>query len=149
MGPCAGGATYSPALTDFIFTTEKISQLFITGPNVIKKVTQEIVTKEELGGAHVHAEKSGLVHFVTKTEDECFEQVKILLSYLPKNYLCQPLQENIQISDQEIDVESIVPKNSNHSYNIKDVINNLADTNSFFEIQNNFAKKLIGLMDEI
>jgi methylmalonyl-CoA decarboxylase subunit alpha len=144
LGPCAGGATYSPALTDFIFTTEKISQLFITGPNVIKQVTLEEVTKEELGGAQIHAEKSGLVHFVSQTEQQCFEKVKTLISFLPQNYLSNTSQNSdIAFEEQEVNVSDIVPDNSNQAYNIKDVIKNLADTNSFFEIQKEFAKNIV------
>ncbi|MFH1644111.1 MAG: acyl-CoA carboxylase subunit beta [bacterium] len=160
LGPCAGGAVYSPALTDFIFTTENISNLFITGPQVIEQALHQKISKEELGGASVHTTKSGVAHFKTKTEEECFEKVKKLLSYLPKNYLCEPENNqsqqndftNLFESDQahflkkgktKLDVKNILPENSNHAYDVKEVINRIVDSNSFLEIQDSFAKNIV------
>ena len=142
LGPCAGGAVYSPALTDFILTTNKISQMFITGPQVIKETMHETVTKEELGGAKTHATKSGISHITSETEEECFYNLKTLLSYLPSNYLTPtPIQPSIPKST--IDVESIIPKNSRHAYNIKDIIEAIVDEDSFFEIQAEFANNIV------
>ncbi|MFA5074728.1 MAG: acyl-CoA carboxylase subunit beta [Candidatus Babeliales bacterium] len=152
LGPCAGGATYSPALTDFIVTVEKVSNLFVTGPNVIQQALHQTISKEELGGALVHNQISGLCHIMAQSEDECFERVKQLLSYLPNNYRSQT---NINLNEDifnntnfnnkidNIDLEKIVPQNSNLAYNIKDVINNIFDTNSFFEIQELFAPNIV------
>ena len=148
LGPCAGGAVYSPALTDFIFTTKGISQLFITGPQVIKEVLHQTITKDELGGAQVHAEKSGLVHIVTDSEEECFEQVKRLLTYIPENYLSDPQQVFIPAQQQNnnednIALTDVVPENSNKPYDVKKVINIIFDKNSFFELQETFAANIV------
>lgn len=151
LGPCAGGAVYSPALTDFIFTTKKISQLFITGPQVIKKVMHEDISKEELGGTHAHSTKSGVVHFVTETEEECFSKVKNLLSYLPSNYLDVPAQsedllqntcEQDKFLPAEKTLSQIVPEQPNKAYDIKNVINSIVD-HSFLEIQKDFAPNIV------
>ncbi len=158
LGPCAGGAVYSPALTDFIFTTKNISNLFITGPQVIEQVLHQKITKEELGGTRIHATKSGVCHIETESENECFEKVKQLLSYLPSNYLSKPnnnsndpndfssifnkSQENIE-NEKVIDVKSLLPKNPNHTYDIKIIINKIIDQNTFFEIQKDFAKNIV------
>ncbi|KKP24798.1 MAG: Propionyl-CoA carboxylase [candidate division TM6 bacterium GW2011_GWF2_28_16] len=143
LGPCAGGAVYSPALTDFIFTVENISQLFITGPNVIKESLGQEISKEELGGAKTHNSKSGVSHFMCQTEQECFDKVKVLLEYIPANYL-DPKQENINfIEPEKINLENIVPENTNKSYDIKLLINYIFDKNSFFEIQELFAQNII------
>ncbi len=142
LGPCAGGAVYSPALTDFIFTTDKISQLFITGPDIVKQVLHQDITKEELGGASVHASKSGLAHFVTETEEECFEKLKLLLSYIPNNYLSlPPAQENA--NPAPINLQELVLSNSNKAYDVKNVINSLVDEESFFELQELFAPNIV------
>jgi len=154
LGPCAGGAVYSPALTDFIFTTEKISQLFITGPQVIKQVTHETITKEKLGGATVHAQKSGVIHFVSPSEQECFIKLKKLLSYLPSNYLADPpLPPNRTLSttsnsfilatQTQLALETLVPTNAQKGYDIKMVINEIIDRDSFFEVQKKFAPNII------
>ncbi len=142
LGPCAGGATYSPALTDFIFTTQGISNLFITGPQVISQVLHQTITKEDLGGAQVHAERSGVVHVVTQTEDECFARVKKLLEYLPGNYLMSlPVQVFNEAGDG--DITAIVPQNFNQGYDIKKVIAALADRDSFYEIHELFAPNMV------
>lgn len=144
LGPCAGGAVYTPALTDFIFTTQKISHLFITGPQVIEQVLHQKITKEELGGEEVHATKSGVAHITSKTEEECFEKVKQLLSYLPSNYLSEPESSlNNQDLETNIDVKKLMPTNPNHAYDIKKIINGIIDTNSFFETQPEFAKNIV------
>jgi propionyl-CoA carboxylase beta chain len=141
LGPCAGGAAYSPALTDFVFTTQGISNLFITGPQVIEQALHQTITKEDLGGAMVHAERSGVVHVVTQSEDECFLKVKQLLTYLPSNYLTPvPKQayENV-VSD----IASFVPKNFNHGYDVKKIIAAIVDQSSFFEIHAFFAQNIV------
>jgi acetyl-CoA carboxylase carboxyltransferase component len=155
LGPCAGGAVYSPALTDFIFTTEKISQLFITGPHVIKQVLHQEISKEELGGTNVHAKKSGVVHFVSPTEKACFTQVKKLLSFIPNNYLAEPpTQQDLDlfIPARTKDspktcvnkyIATIIPKSQQKSYDIRTVISELVDEKDFLEIQKDFAKNIV------
>lgn len=143
LGPCAGGAVYSPALTDFIFMTAGISQMFITGPQVIAQVAHETITKEELGGSTVHASVSGVAHIVTQTEEACFEQVKTLLGYLPCNYLAQP-QPCAHTPSSPIDsIESLVPENETKSYDIRHLIQALCDNALFFELQAAFAANIV------
>jgi len=164
LGPCAGGAVYSPALTDFIFMTEHISQMFITGPQVIEQVLHEKVTKEELGGSGVHGTKSGVAHVISTSEEACFISVKQLLSYLPGNY-CEatPVIEVKRSSPSipqgerqtllgahaepveayERDLQALIPANSSQSYDIKNIINTLVDHASFFELQPTFAANII------
>ncbi len=143
-GPCAGGAVYSPALTDFIFTTEKISNLFITGPNVIKESLHQTISKDDLGGAKVHNEVSGVAHINSTTEDETFAKVKVLLSYLPSNYLNEDESFLPDFDEPEkTNLENIIPQNMNSAYNIKDVINSVFDLDSFFEIQKDFAQNIV------
>ncbi|MCB9493489.1 MAG: acyl-CoA carboxylase subunit beta [Epsilonproteobacteria bacterium] len=142
LGPCAGGAVYSPALTDFIFMTEQISQMFITGPQVIEQVTGEIITKEALGGAQAHTQRSGVAHVVSATEQECFEQVKQLLSYLPDNYKMHP--PALPYDDTSPSrFENIVPENVMQGYDMNRLIGQLVDSDSFFQIQPNFASNII------
>jgi acetyl-CoA carboxylase carboxyltransferase component len=144
LGPCAGGAVYSPALTDFIFMTETISQMFITGPQVIEQVLFQKITKEELGGSDVHARKSGVAHVVAQTEAECLDKVKTLLTYLPNNYLGTPAYAQVSMVDtNEGDLEKLVPENFNQSYDIKKVIAAISDPESFFEIQAAFAANIV------
>ena len=155
VGPCAGGAVYSPALTDFIFTTEKISQLFITGPQVIKLALHEDIDKESLGGTSVHAQESGVSHFVAHDEHECFEQVKQLLSYLPANYKTDPPAPAHAFDEQDAgtfmparradtnQLSTLVPENANQSYDIITVIEHLADRDSFFHVQRSFAANIV------
>ncbi|CAK7040878.1 methylmalonyl-CoA carboxyltransferase [Tissierella sp. P1] len=145
MGPSAGGAVYSPALTDFIFMVDKTSMMFITGPQVIKSVTGEEVTQEELGGANTHNKISGVAHFVDKTEAECIERIKELLSFLPSNNLEQAPIYAIEdeINRVEEKLNEIVPVNPNKPYDMKEIIKLLADSGDFFEIQPYYAQNII------
>lgn len=143
LGPCAGGATYSPSLTDFVFTTHAISYLFITGPQVIEQVLHQKITKEDLGGAQVHAEKSGVAHVITQSEEECFAKVKQLLAYLPGNYLTALQREALCTDEMNYEVAHLVPDFFNQGYDIKLVIDALVDHKSFFEIQENFAQNIV------
>ena len=145
MGPCAGGAVYSPAITDFIFMVENTSMMFITGPEVIKSVTGEEVTQEALGGAMTHNKISGVAHFVDKTEEECIARIKDLLSYLPSNNLEKaPIYEaNDNINRVEESLNEIIPENPNKPYDMKEIIKILADEGNFFEIQPLFAQNII------
>ncbi|HSZ25060.1 MAG TPA: acyl-CoA carboxylase subunit beta [Cytophagaceae bacterium] len=145
MGPCAGGAVYSPALTDFILMVENTSYMFVTGPNVVKTVTHENVTSEELGGASAHSMKSGVTHFACTNDVECIQYIKKLLSYLPQNceevapaYLYEPKPtEKISILD------SILPENPNQPYDMREVITGIVDAESFFEVHKNFAENIV------
>jgi propionyl-CoA carboxylase beta chain len=140
MGPCAGGAVYSPALTDFIFMVEGISQMFITGPQVIKAVTGEEVTMEELGGANTHNQKSGVAHFLARDEAECMVMVKKLLSYLPANSQEKPpLAKPQEPPGNPSDLRQIVPLESHLPYDVKDVIRLLVDGGDFMEVQPFYA----------
>lgn len=149
LGPCAGGAVYSPALTDFVFMTEAISQMFITGPQVIEEVVHQKVTKEELGGAGVHATTSGVAHIISATEEECFDKVKALLSYLPPSYLDSAAvaphknERSGQLSPENKQTLEAVPLNFNQAYDIKDVINAISDSDTFFQIQPRFAPNIV------
>ncbi|MCI5604228.1 MAG: methylmalonyl-CoA carboxyltransferase [Clostridia bacterium] len=145
MGPCAGGAVYSPAITDFIFMVEKTSQMFITGPQVIKSVTGEDVTGEDLGGAGVHGSKSGVAHFSAASDEECIAQIKTLLSYLPSNNLEEapyvaPTDEINRLSEK---LTTIVPDEANKAYDVKEVIAEVVDNGEFFEVQKNFAQNIV------
>ena len=145
MGPCAGGAVYSPAITDFIFMVEKTSYMFVTGPNVVKTVTQEEVTSEELGGASAHSTKSGVTHFTAKNEAACISDIKRLLSYLPSN--CEEeapmLAYELQGDEVRKELDEILPDNPNQPYDIKDVINGISDKGSFFEVHENYADNIV------
>lgn len=158
LGPCAGGATYSPALTDFILTTYDISQMFITGPQVIKQVLGQEISKEDLGGASVHMQKSGVAHLAFRSEEECFENLKVLLSYLPNNYcsknkikntrgeILKLVQDDKRGDYQEPEKKSLrtlVPENYSCGYDMHAVIYALGDEDSFFEIQPSFAPNII------
>ncbi len=145
MGPCAGGAVYSPALTDFIFMVENTSQMFITGPQVIKTVTGEDVTQEELGGAKTHNTISGVAHFMDKTEEEAIKRIKTLLSYLPSNNLEVPpvYETSDDINRIEEKLNEIVPTNPNKPYDMKEIIQLLADNGELFEIQQHYAQNII------
>lgn len=145
LGPCAGGAVYSPAICDFIFMVDKTSQMFITGPSVVKSVTGEDVTFDELGGASTHATKSGVATMACVTEEECFAQVKNLISMLPANNLEQgPIYECVddlnRLSDK---LTNIIPEDSNKSYDIRDIITEVVDDNEFFEMYQGFAQNLV------
>lgn len=145
MGPCAGGAVYSPAITDFIFMVENSSYMFVTGPKVVKTVTHEAVTSEELGGAHAHSAKSGVAHFSYANEIECLENIKRLLSYIPQN--CEDVAPTIayqqQGSEESPELDNIIPENSNEPYDMREVINGIADPGSFFEVQKDFATNIV------
>lgn len=145
MGPSAGGAVYSPALTDFIFMVEKTSQMFITGPQVIKAVTGEDVSQEELGGANTHNTISGVAHFKDSTEEESLQRIRTLLSYLPSNNLETPpvYEMGDDINRVEEALNEIVPVNPNRPYDMKEIIRLLADNGEFFEIQEYFAQNII------
>ncbi|MDY6332841.1 MAG: acyl-CoA carboxylase subunit beta [Fibrobacter sp.] len=143
LGPCAGGACYSPAITDFIFMTEKTSQMFITGPGVVKAVTAEVVTPDQLGGAGVHFSKSGVAHFVYQDDKACLEGVRNLLSYLPQNNTEKASEKAGEIVDRSLDIEEIIPDNFKRAYDVRDVIACFADKNSFLEIQPEFAKNVV------
>lgn len=145
MGPCAGGAVYSPAITDFIFMVDKTSKMFITGPQVIKSVTGEDVTAEDLGGSKVHAEKSGVAHFTAASDEECIAQIRTLLSYLPQNNLEEapytaPVDPINRLSEK---LTTIVPDEPNKAYDVKEVIAEIVDTGSFFEVQAGFAQNIV------
>ncbi len=145
FGPCAGGAVYSPALTDFTIMTKNTSYMFVTGPKVVKTVTGEIVTDEELGGAMVHATKSGVTHFVADDENEGILLIRKLLSYMPQNNLEDP---PLAPCDDPIDrlddtLNEIVPENPNKPYDVKDVIHSIVDYNEFLEIQRHYAPNII------
>ena len=145
MGPCAGGAVYSPAITDFIFMVEHSSYMFVTGPNVVKTVTHEVVTSEELGGALTHASKSGVAHFACAHEAEAIQQIKRLLSYLPQNCEEDPLPvPSRQPAHAPVPaLNDIVPANPNTPYDMKEVISLVVDRESFFEVHSNFAENII------
>jgi acetyl-CoA carboxylase carboxyltransferase component len=145
LGPCAGGAVYSPAMTDFILMVKETSFMHITGPGVIKTVTREEVTSEDLGGAMVHNSKSGVAHFAAEDEDDCLYQVRKLISYLPQNNMEDPpfvaTEDPPDRMDQELD--DLVPDNPNKPYNMKDVIRRVVDDGDFFEVQEHWAQNII------
>jgi propionyl-CoA carboxylase beta chain len=145
MGPCAGGAVYSPAITDFIVMVNKTSYMFITGPDVIKAVTHEEVTKDQLGGAHAHNETSGVAHFMAQDDAECLSLVRELLSFIPSNNLDDAPRKvcNDPVDRAEEKLETIVPDQSNLPYDMKDVIDAIVDDGYFFEIQEHFAKNIV------
>lgn len=145
MGPCAGGAVYSPALTDFILMVEQQSYMFVTGPNVVKTVTHEEVTSEELGGAMTHASKSGVTHFTAANEIECINQLKQLFSYVPLNCEEQAPFKNYKSEGNEkrIKLNSIIPENPNQPYDMREVINEVVDEESFFEVHKEFAENIV------
>ena len=145
MGPCAGGAVYSPAITDFIVMVDKTSYMFVTGPDVIKTVTHEEVTKDELGGAMTHNSTSGVAHFVSYNDEECLLLLRELLSFIPSNNLEDPPRRTTNDPWDRIEesLNSLVPAESNIPYDIKDVIHAVVDDNYFFEVQEHYAKNLV------
>ncbi len=145
LGPCAGGAVYSPAITDFIFMTRETSYMFVTGPDVIKTVTHEDVTKQELGGAMTHNAKSGVAHFVAQDDAECLAMIRELLSYLPSNNVDDPPRRvsNDPWNRAEKALDSIVPEDPQKPYDMKDVIHAVADDGQFFEVHEHFAQNLV------
>ena len=145
FGPCAGGAVYSPALTDFIMMTKNTSYMFVTGPKVVKTVTNEDVTTEDLGGASVHSKKSGVAHFAVDTEEEGIAMLRELIQYIPSNNMEEPPYEPTQdpINRLEDSLNSIIPDNPNMPYDVKDVINGIVDDGKFLEIQPLYAPNIV------
>lgn len=145
VGPAAGGAVYSPAVTDFIFMVKETSQMFVTGPKVVKAVTHEDVTKEELGGAMVHATKSGVTHMTYDNEKDLFEGIRTLLSYLPQNNTEEPPASNTEDPVDRVDEELnyIIPDNPNKPYDVKDIITRILDDGKFFEVQEYYAPNIV------
>ncbi len=145
LGPCAGGAVYSPAITDFIFMVKNTSYMFVTGPNVVKTVTHEDVDFESLGGAETHASKSGVAHFVFNNEVETLLKVRKLLSYIPLNYRDKSPEISFDYSKiiPEPKLDDIIPQNSNKPYDMKEIIRLLADGQDFFESQSQYAENII------
>lgn len=144
MGPCAGGAVYSPALTDFIYMVENTSYMFVTGPNVVKTVTNEDVSSEDLGGASVHGSKSGVAHFTVANEVLCIQNIRKLLSYIPQNCEEKPAKLEYHLANEVRDtLKNIIPDNPNQPYNIKDVIEHVVDETSFYEVHTNFAENIV------
>ncbi|MBI3520275.1 MAG: acyl-CoA carboxylase subunit beta [Bacteroidetes bacterium] len=145
MGPCAGGAVYSPAMTDFILMVENTSYMFVTGPNVVKTVTHEEVTSEELGGAMTHASKSGVTHFACANEIEAITNIKQILSYVPQN--CEEDAPSVPYdhtgSELRPELNTIIPENANQPYDIREVIEKVIDDNSFLEIHKHFAENIV------
>lgn len=145
MGPCAGGAVYSPALTDFILMVENTSYMFVTGPNVVKTVTHEEVTSEELGGASTHSTKSGVTHFSCANGLECIAYIKKLLSYIPQN--CEEEAPSIPYEKPESEsrpkLNDIIPDNPNQPYDMREVIDGVIDEGTFFEVHKNFAENMV------
>src|SRR5690606_4811350 len=150
LGPCAGGAVYSPALTDFVFVVENISKMFITGPSVIKSVLGEEISMEELGGARVHAELTGNAHFFATSELECFEQIKKLISYIPRNNGGKAMPFPPKLPKKGKKIEDLVPSDPRIPYDMRDIIKSITDSSEFFEVMENFAPNIIigfGRMD--
>ena len=145
MGPCAGGAVYSPAITDFVFMVKNTSYMFVTGPNVVKTVTHEDVTFEDLGGAETHAVKSGVTHFIYENEIETLLNVRKLLSYLPLNFMDKPvdLEFDLDSASNDESLDTIIPDDSHKPYDMKEVIRSITDSGSFFEVQSSYAENLI------
>ncbi|HMP99862.1 MAG TPA: carboxyl transferase domain-containing protein, partial [Cyclobacteriaceae bacterium] len=144
MGPCAGGAVYSPAITDFIFMVENTSFMFVTGPNVVKTVTHENVTSEELGGASAHSSKSGVTHFACANEVECINGIKKLLSYVPQNCEDETPRQAYTLGDEKREqLNNIVPSNPNQPYDMREVIDGIVDADSFYEVHKNFAENIV------
>ncbi len=145
LGPCAGGACYSPALTDFIFMVKEQSHMFITGPDVVKTVTHEEVDKEELGGAYTHSSKSGVTHFMCNTEEETLMSIRELLSFLPSNNMedapFTPCSDDIHRRVEAL--QTVIPEDPNMPYDIKDIIEPVLDNQYFFEVMPHFAKNVV------
>jgi len=144
MGPCAGGAVYSPAMTDFTMMVEETSFMFVTGPNVVKTVTNETVTSEELGGASTHATKSGVAHITATNDIECLEELKQLLSYLPQNNRETTKKEPYKLAEElRTELASILPENRNKPYDMHQVIKGIIDAETFYEIHKEYAENII------
>src|SRR5216110_2267133 len=142
MGPCAGGAVYSPAITDFIFMVDKTSYMFVTGPDVIKTVTHEEVTKDELGGAMTHNSKSGVAHFSCPSDEDCLATIRELLSFIPSNNLEDPprapMRDDINRTDAALD--DLIPESPNQPYDIRAIVKSVADEGHFLEVHQHFAR---------
>jgi propionyl-CoA carboxylase beta chain len=145
LGPCAGGAVYSPAITDFIVMTKQTSFMFVTGPNVVKTVTHEEITQEELGGAETHSVKSGVAHLAAEDEVTALLSIRKMLSYIPQNNkeVTPLINYDFESSNEDYVLNAIVPENPNKPYDIKEVINRVSDEKSFFEIQPDFAQNIV------
>lgn len=145
LGPCAGGACYSPALTDFIFMVKEKSHMFVTGPDVVKTVIHEEVSKEELGGAMTHSSKSGVTHFMCNTEEELLMSIRELLSFLPQNNMDETKKQNCtdETNREDAALDTIVPADPNVPYDMKDIIERVVDNSYFFEVMPNFAKNIL------
>ena len=145
LGPAAGGATYSPALTDFVFMVQGVGQMYITGPDVVKAVTGEEVTHEELGGASSHATKSGVAHFAVDTERECFDQIRQLLSYLPQNNMEEPPRRQSMDDPRRVDegLLHIIPDDAGHPYNMLDILHRVVDDGDFMEVHRLYARNIL------
>lgn len=145
MGPCAGGAVYSPAITDFIFMVDHTSQMFITGPSVIKAVTGEDISKEELGGASAHASKSGVTAFHYPSEETCLSEVRRLITYLPSNNLEDPLEFEVEDDANRVlpRLNEIIPESPNKAYDMKEIIDEVVDAESFLEVHKDYAGNII------
>jgi len=144
MGPCAGGAVYSPAITDFILMVENTSYMFVTGPNVVKTVTHEIVTSEELGGATTHATKSGVTHFACPNEIAAIQHIKQLLSYMPQN--CEDKAPSVAYDIQNETrpvLNTIMPENASQPYDVREIINEVIDADTFLEVHKDFAENIV------
>lgn len=144
MGPCAGGAVYSPAITDFTIMVENTSYMFVTGPNVVKTVTNETVTSEELGGASTHSTKSGVTHLTAANDVECINKLKKLLSYIPQN--CEDVVPKLayELKDEMREkLETIIPQNANQPYDMRQIIDGICDTDSFFELHEQYAPNIV------
>jgi propionyl-CoA carboxylase beta chain len=144
MGPCAGGAVYSPAMTDFTLMVENTSYMFVTGPNVVKTVTNEKVTAEELGGASTHSTKSGVTHLTAQHDVDAINKIKKLLSYMPQNCEQKPFKKHYVIGDeQRPNLADIVPENAQQPYDMRDIVSEVLDQDSFFEVHENYAENII------
>lgn len=144
MGPCAGGAVYSPAMTDFTMMVENTSYMFVTGPNVVKTVTNETVTSEELGGASTHSTKSGVAHITSANDVECLEDIKKLLSYLPQSNNETTPKVPYELGDEVREqLSNIIPENANKPYDMHEVIKGIIDEDSFYEVHKNFAENIL------
>jgi acetyl-CoA/propionyl-CoA carboxylase len=145
IGPCAGGAVYSPAMTDFVIMVENIGQMFVTGPEVVKEVLSQEVSFEELGGARAHATKSGVAHLIAKNEYECFDKIKKLLSFLPQNNAEEPAMVETGDDPNRIDANliNILPENPYQQYDMKEIIKSIVDNGDFFEVHELFAENIL------
>ena len=143
LGPCAGGAVYSPALTDFVFVVDQISKMFITGPEVIKTVLGEEISMEELGGARVHSEITGNAHFYASSEQECFDQIKKLLYFLPWSNTEKSVKTEVKLPHKSFDITNIVPEDPREPYDVRDVVKAIVDDSDFLEVQSMWAQNMV------